>query len=122
MTIFEVLLMAHLIGDWLLQTEWQAKNKEYNWMALVIHILIYHIIIVLALVIFFNFDKIMLLWIVLSMAVIHAILDRRKSVIWLMKTLRITAEREPSGWLLIAVDQSLHLLLLGIVAQILSTL
>ena len=27
MTVLEALLMAHLIGDWILQTEYQALNK-----------------------------------------------------------------------------------------------
>ena len=42
MTTFELLLLTHLLGDYLLQTEWQALNKSKNWVALWTHVGVYH--------------------------------------------------------------------------------
>ncbi|MGD8922928.1 MAG: DUF3307 domain-containing protein [Candidatus Zixiibacteriota bacterium] len=122
MTIFEALLMAHLLGDWILQTEWQAKNKEHNWLALLIHVSIYHVIVFAVLFWGFDLDIIPTVSVVVVLAVFHAVLDRRTFVNWLIRSLRITVERKPEQWLLIAVDQSLHLLLLGAAAIVLSNL
>jgi hypothetical protein len=122
MTIFEALLMAHILGDWLLQTEWQAKNKQSNWLALLVHVAIYHIVALAILIWGFDLDLTAAVLVVVALAVLHALLDRREIVIWLMRTLRITVERKPEGWLLIAVDQALHLLLLGAAAAVLTNL
>ncbi len=35
------LLVAHFVGDWLLQTNWQALNKSKNNEALTRHVLVY---------------------------------------------------------------------------------
>jgi hypothetical protein len=35
------LLVVHFIGDWLLQTNWQALNKSKNNEALTMHVLVY---------------------------------------------------------------------------------
>ena len=120
MTIFEALILSHLLGDWLLQTEWQAQNKGHNWIALIIHVAIYHIIVLGTLIFGFKLDIILSVIVVVVLAVIHGILDRRNFVIWLMRTLRITVERKPEPWLLLAVDQSLHILLLGSAAMALT--
>jgi hypothetical protein len=122
MTIFESLLMAHILGDWILQTEWQAKNKEHNWLALLVHVSIYHVIVFAILFWGFDLEIIPAVAVVAVLAIVHALLDRRTFVNWLMRTLRITVERKPEQWLLIAVDQSLHLLLLGAAALVLSHL
>ena len=45
MSLFDSLLVAHLVGDWLLQTEWQALNKTKNWRAMWAHVAVYHILI-----------------------------------------------------------------------------
>lgn len=122
MTIFEGLLIAHLLGDWLLQTEWQAQNKQHNCAALMVHVAIYHTVVLAVLVFGFKFTNLETVAVVMALAVLHMILDRRTAVIWIMRRLRLTVERQPERWLLIAVDQSLHLLLLGAAALILSHL
>ena len=35
------LLVAHFVGDFLLQTDWMALNKSKNWWALGVHCLVY---------------------------------------------------------------------------------
>ncbi len=113
MTTFEVLLMAHLIGDWLLQNEWQAQNKSRNWFALLSHIAIYHIVVFVFLYLGTGLRLVPVLCVVGGLAIAHSVLDRQVAVKWLMRTLRLTVNRDPERWLAIVVDQVLHLLLLG---------
>lgn len=35
------ILVCHLIADFFLQTDWQAKNKSSDWSALTYHVLVY---------------------------------------------------------------------------------
>jgi hypothetical protein len=112
-TIFEGLLMAHLLGDWLLQTEWQAQNKASNWRAMLSHVVVYHAIVFIVLYFGFQLRAAPTIAVVLVLSVLHAILDRKSVIESIMKRLRITVHREPERWLIIAVDQSVHLLLLG---------
>jgi hypothetical protein len=114
--------MAHIIGDWLLQTEWQAVNKDSNWKALAVHLLIYHVVVAIVLLWGFNIPPAQVGIVMVPLIVLHAVFDRRGFVRQLMRLLRLTVTREPGGWLIIAVDQSLHLLLLGATALYLSAL
>jgi fatty acid desaturase len=120
MTIFESLLMAHLIGDWLLQTEWQAVNKKTNWKALLLHILIYHAVVFLILFFGFNLKFISIIVAVVFLGVLHTILDMGEAVPGIIKVLRINVNRPPQKWLNLAVDQSIHILLLGVASLYLS--
>lgn len=122
MTLFEGLVLAHIIGDWLLQTEWQAENKRHDWGALLIHLALYHSVVAAVLVLGFKVTGLPLLWAVTFLVVTHAVLDRRSTLTWIMRALRLTVSRPPDRWMTIAVDQSIHLLLLGLVAVYLSRL
>lgn len=120
MTLFETLLIAHVVGDWLLQTEWQAMNKATNWRALLTHVLVYHIVILAALLWRMGPGAPAVYFVVLGLAVVHVVMDRKRSVEWFMRAMRISVRREPSGWLAIAVDQSLHLVWLAVATIILA--
>lgn len=120
MTVFESLLMAHILGDWLLQTEWQALNKATSWRAMLTHVIVYHVIVLAVLVARFGFGDPEVYAVVVFLAVIHTVLDRQRPVRRLMRGLRLTVEREPDGWMRVAVDQSLHLLVLGIATLVLT--
>lgn len=120
MTVFESLLMAHILGDWLLQTEWQALNKATNWRAMLTHVIIYHVIVLAFLVARFGFAEPRVYAVVVVLAVIHVILDRQRPVRQFMRVLRLSVDRDPEGWLRIAIDQSLHLLVLGIATLVLT--
>ncbi len=112
MTLFETLFLAHLLGDWLFQTEWMALNKAKNWRALLTHVTVYHAIVLGALGLRIGVDARGLV-VVAALFLSHAIMDRREPVVGLMRALRMIANRPPEFWLLMAVDQSLHLLALG---------
>jgi len=120
MTIFEALVLAHITGDWLLQTEWQAENKAHSWRALGVHLAIYHALLLAVIVLWFHLTGPPVVWAVTFLVITHALLDRRTGLLWVMRTLRLTVSRVPDRWMTIAVDQSIHLLLLGAVAVYLS--
>ena len=120
MTVFESLLLAHVVGDWLLQTEWQAMNKATNLRALLTHVVVYHLVVLGVLMWRFGSGEPLVYVVVAGLAVIHAVMDRKAPVVWFMRTMRISVTREPTGWLAIAVDQSLHLVWLGVATFILT--
>ena len=120
MSLFDKLLVAHLVGDWLLQTEWQALNKGRNYRALFSHIGVYSIVIFSVLIFDFGFQNILVYVVVGLLAASHALLDRGKPVIRFMKTFRLIVDRKPERWLTIAVDQSLHILTLAFAVIILT--
>ena len=121
MTIFESLFLAHLVGDWLLQNEWQAVNKRKRWQALISHVVIYHMVVLAVLVLRFGFQNANVYIAVAFLAVTHAILDLRRPVEWFIRTFRLSANRDLDLWLVIVVDQSIHLVLLGLTALYLSS-
>jgi hypothetical protein len=120
MTLFETLVIAHVVGDWLLQTEWQATNKATNWRALLAHVTVYHIIVLAALLWRLGAGEPLVYAVVGGLAVIHAVMDRKRSVHWFMRAMRISVKRAPEGWLATAVDQSLHLVWLALAVLILT--
>lgn len=115
MTIFESLLLAHIVGDWLVQTEWQAVNKRHDWRALVTHVIIYHVIVFGVLAARFGFQEPAVYVAVVFLAITHAVLDRQRSVEWLMRTFRHSVNRTNERWLVIVFDQAVHIVLIGLV-------
>lgn len=120
MTIFEGMILAHILGDWLLQTEWQAKNKASDWRAMFVHIALYHLVLLATLWLGFSLHGWYTVIIVGGLAVSHAILDQRAFVRWVIRAFRLSVNREPESWFCIVIDQSLHFLLLGVAAALLS--
>lgn len=113
MTTFELLICAHLVGDWLLQTEWMAVEKRQNWRALVSHVAVYHVVIIAVLGYRFGFGDARIYAVVAVLALTHAFLDRQWPVVRIMRVLRISVQRPPEKWLEIAIDQTLHILFLA---------
>lgn len=117
MTIFEYLLVAHLIGDWMLQTEFQALGKAKNGFfnaSLTAHCLSYTLCFVPAIWL----TPMHYSWLLLIFSS-HMFLDRRWPVIWWIKTIKRTSEDTIKNlfWLVIAVDQVMHILVLAIIAH-----
>ena len=119
MSLFDKLLVAHLVSDWLLQTEWQALNKRKNLWALFSHILVYSIIMLGVLGIEFGFQSVYVYLVVGMLGLSHALLDRGWFVIRLMRAFRLVVERQPERWLVMAVDQVLHIVFLALAVMIL---
>lgn len=120
LSLFDALLVAHLVGDWLLQSEYQALQKARAWSALLAHVAIYHVLALGVLLLYFPAQDGRIYLAILLLAASHAWLDRGTHVVSLMRALRIVQHREPERWLHLATDQSLHILALALVAAWLS--
>ena len=76
MTILESLLLAHVLGDWILQPNWQAQHKRHSWRAMWAHVSMYHLVVLAVLVWRFGFRSWQVYAVVAGLAVTHAFLDR----------------------------------------------
>jgi hypothetical protein len=114
MSLFDRLLIAHILGDWLFQTEWQATNKERNWRAMAAHVGVYHLIVLAVLAHACGLADPRIYGGVAFLALTHALIDRRWPVLRLMRALRIVVNREPDRLLGMAIDQGLHLIFLAL--------
>ena len=130
MNIFPLLLAAHLVGDAVVQTDWQAQHKVWDrstdrrehralwrtsWKADTQHCLGYHLTQV-AFVLPVWRSGWLLAVVALSWAT-HAFIDRRWPVKALLRSTRSPAWAEQQ-WGVIFTDQSLHIAVLAIMATV----
>lgn len=114
MSPFDFLLLAHLLGDFPLQTSWLAINKMNKWLPLIVHSALYTTVIgIISLVGFGGLVPCQLLIIMLT----HVILDRRTLVAWWIHHIMRTNLSE-NRWLGIMVDQIFHVTILALILQI----
>ena len=109
------LLLAHLIGDWLLQNDWMArgKSKKLITKAGMVHFTIYTTVVVGMLWLSGVRDLVPTLYLALAATVFvsHWIIDATDVVRWWMRFHR-QSELEVVR---LMVDQTLHLLVLALV-------
>jgi hypothetical protein len=106
---FNLLFLAHLIGDYLFQTSWMAKYKATRWVPLLMHCFVYTFIIsVFAWLTFGGLSSAAIAFIFIT----HVIIDRRTLVAWWVRNI-MTARGPEAAWLSIVVDQTFHLLVLA---------
>jgi len=116
--VFAVLVVSHLVGDFLLQTDWQARNKAgglgpepLHRRALVSHVRFYMAAFIPALVwIGIETDFLWAVVIGLAIAIPHLIQDDRR-LLWAYMG-RVKGLTETSSGLGVAVDQSFHVVFL----------
>ncbi len=100
-------LIGHLVGDFLLQTSWMARQKKTRWVPLLVHALVY----VLAIRLATGWGPAALMIIVAS----HILLDggdlARRYNAWVKGD-------ASAAWLNIVTDQTLHLLMLYVVDKL----
>jgi hypothetical protein len=116
--VFAVLVVCHLVGDFLFQTDWQARHKErglsgdpVHQRALVTHIVTYMVAFVPALVwIGIETSASRAVAIGAVIAVPHLIQDDRRLLDAYMA--RVKGLAETSSGLRVAVDQAFHVLFL----------
>ena len=118
MSLFDWLLVGHLVGDFLLQTDGMAKYKTQSWTWMLRHVGLY--LAVMALVLgAYSLSTPVPLWVLglalLFIAVTHIILDRREFTLGWMRMIGITSDL---SWLTIVADQVFHVLVLVVVVQI----
>ncbi|MEK7643197.1 MAG: DUF3307 domain-containing protein [Patescibacteria group bacterium] len=117
MTLFEKLFLAHMIGDWMLQTEYMATYKArgsfFN-RALISHCVLYCVPFTLLTCV----TSLKPTWLALLFAS-HMLIDRRWPVEWwihvVMRTSTDTLRTLP--WLIIVVDQVMHIIVLMLIAR-----
>jgi hypothetical protein len=108
MTIFEKLLIAHFIGDWIFQPTWMGIRKTSEWKVRFLHCLIYTIC-------FAWLSLPVCLWIFTT----HYIIDSYKPLYWFrkfrgdVKTMEEFKESfsTPAGFFInVTLDQIFHIL------------
>lgn len=119
MSVFDWLLVGHLVGDFLLQTNEMARRKAQNWPWLLRHLAAYMAVMMVVLGAL-AWTHSVAIWAAgfawLLIGVTHAILDRRDFTRWWMRVIGIPPD---VMWLNIAVDQVFHIVTLAAAAQIL---
>ena len=109
-----MVLLGHLWGDWIFQTDWQAANKALpgwaGWRANLQHVFWYTVVLAVSTC----GARITIaggLILLLASAVTHSILDRRWPVRWFMRASGSPQFAETT-WGVIVTDQALHLIVL----------
>jgi len=104
-------IFAHLIGDYLFQTDWMANNKKKNTWACIIHVIIYMIP--------FLFCQLTPLQLTL-IAIQHFLQDRTNFIKWFMKIKGSRKFSEPpfAPWSIYLTDNILHILWILFVTNI----
>ncbi len=107
MSLFDNLLLGHLVGDFLFQNAWMADGKKTRIIPLIVHATIYTLCIFV-----FTFTTDFLTWkdyFVLWGS--HVLIDSRKPTNWWMRNVMgITTVVDSKAWLAVAVDQVFHLI------------
>lgn len=119
MSLFDWLLIAHLVGDFLVQTDSMAKYKGQNWLWMLKHVGLYMMIMSALLIVYALLHPVpagLVAAALLFLAVTHVILDRRAFTNWWMRLVGISNDKL---WISVAIDQVFHILTLAIVAQVL---
>jgi hypothetical protein len=107
MSQFDLLLVAHLIGDFLFQTKWMADNKASRWIPLLTHVTVYTFVIA----VFGWMSGGLSYWGLALIYVGHIILDRRTFVDFWVRRIQMAIGPEKL-WLGIVTDQIFHLILI----------
>ncbi len=115
MSIFDWLLVGHLVGDWVLQSDWMAKGKKqglFTWPGF-IHFAIYAVIVTVSLWVADGGTRELLLYLGLGTIIFvsHWLIDATSIVSWWMGMYGQGQE-----FVRIIVDQTLHILILALVA------
>jgi hypothetical protein len=106
MTIFEALFLGHLVGDFLFQNRWMAKNKNKHVLPRLVHSIIYTIAVYTFSWLAGGISPISAGIILLS----HFYIDQRSFTRWWLATINRTSGIQ---WLNIVCDQIFHLLILA---------
>jgi Protein of unknown function (DUF3307) len=125
--VFAVFIVSHLVGDYMLQTDWQARNKRGGLSgtpvmrrALVSHIITYTLAFVPALIWLYDGDGLGVIGVAALIAIPHLIQDDGTLLISyarIVKKADITSNPELGA----SLDQSFHILALFLVALIAGT-
>lgn len=111
MSPFDFLLIAHLLGDYPLQTNWMASNKATQWPPLLIHSGVYTSVI--GILSWIGFGG-LTWWQLLIVFLAHVLLDRRTFVAWWVQHVMRT-DLLKNWWLGIMIDQVFHVTIIALI-------
>lgn len=117
MTPFGWLCLSHLVADWMLQSDWMARGKRTGFMSVagLVHYTIYTLLIALTLLFIApTLDATHNLLLSVLVFISHWFIDGTDLVQWWM---RCVGQRDQT-MVRMAIDQTLHLLVLSVVATI----
>lgn len=104
-------LLAHFIGDYLLQNDWMAKGKKNDYRICLVHVFCY--------LIPFVFTPLSW-WQITLIGIQHFLQDRSNFVAWYMKTMGKSDFMKPpfSPFSYILMDNLFHIIFIAFVAAI----
>lgn len=103
-------LIAHLIGDYIIQNDWMAQNKKKATLPCLVHVALY----TLSVTVFTWWPW----WALAIVAVTHFLQDRTSVVNWWMRLIGQSGfEKHLAPWSVIVVDNTWHLLILFLLSQ-----
>ena len=117
MSLFDWLLIAHLLGDLVLQSDEMAERKAKHWPWMFRHVAVYLSGVGLVVCVFsvsHSVPAALAAGVLLFVGMTHAFLDRRGYIGWFMRS---TGHLSGHPWLPIVADQVVHLLILAAAAQ-----
>jgi hypothetical protein len=116
--IFAAFVVSHLVGDYLLQTDWQARNKRLGLAgdpvrrrALLSHVLVYTLTFVPTLIWLSDDLGAGVVWVAPLIFIPHVIQDDGRLLTWFIFKVKGASE-ESAREIYMAVDQSFHVLAL----------
>lgn len=116
--IFAAFVVSHLVGDYLLQTDWQARHKRggltgdsVRRRALLSHVLVYTLAFVPALIWLAGDLGAGVVWVAALVFVPHLIQDDGRMVSWFLHHAK-GCDDESAAEIFTPVDQSMHVLAL----------
>lgn len=117
MTALAFALVGHLVGDYLLQNDWQATGKKVSSAICGVHCLLWT-----ASVLAFAGSAWWVWWVPLVLFVTHFAQDRGGFVLWYMNAVgqgERFAKPPLAPWSFIVVDNTMHMVVLAVVARLL---
>ncbi|AZO95270.1 DUF3307 domain-containing protein [Halocella sp. SP3-1] len=107
------IILGHMIGDYLFQSDWMAINKKKSGLAGLIPCIVHCLIWTISVFLFIGeYRLIFFCMLFLS----HFILDRTNFVKWYLKRFKIMPN--PTFWKIVIVDNTLHLLMIFLVLKV----
>ncbi len=119
MTIFSWLLIGHLVGDWLLQNDWMAQNKQRHLIttAGVVHFTIYTLTMTFTL--WFCVEKPLPAWQLASFALLIFVSHWLVDAPALAQKWGRLVKQSNTEFVAIVVDQSFHIIVIGLLVRLL---
>ncbi|KQX67245.1 MULTISPECIES: DUF3307 domain-containing protein [unclassified Paenibacillus] len=115
--LLAVLLIGHLIGDYLLQTDKQAIRKNTQWIPLIVHCAVYTIVLLILMYLLlgiFNWTMIFIIFFT------HVIIDKGEIVSWWARKVKGIEDvsKETIRPVLMAIDQTFHLIVIFFISYL----